>query len=48
MLRIKERGVPNGARGKRGDIYVSVLIKIPQNLSRKEKELIEELKKEGI
>ncbi len=48
MLRIKERGVPNGARGKRGDIYVRVLIKIPQKLSRKERELVEGLKEEGL
>ena len=48
MLRIKERGVPNGARGKRGDIYVHVLIKIPHKLSRKERELVEGLKEEGL
>lgn len=47
LLRIKERGVPNG-RGKRGDILVRILIDMPKKLSRKEKELIEELKKEGM
>lgn len=47
LLRIKERGVPNGPKGKRGDIYVRVLIKMPTKLSKKEKELVEELKKLG-
>ena len=48
LLRIKERGIPNGNRGKRGDIFVRVLIKIPHKLSRKERELVEGLKEEGL
>lgn len=45
VLRVKGRGVPN--KGRRGDLLVKLNIKIPK-LSRKEKELVEKLKEEGI
>jgi len=47
VLRVRGKGVafPEGGRG---DLMVKVLVKIPKNLSRKSKKLIEELKKEGI
>jgi molecular chaperone DnaJ len=47
VLRIRERGVPT-PRGKRGDLYVKILIKTPQKLSTKVKKIIDELKKEGL
>jgi molecular chaperone DnaJ len=47
VLRIKGKGVPD-QRGKRGDLMVRVDIVMPGKLSRKAKEAIEELKKEGI
>lgn len=47
-LRVKEKGVPTGRGQKRGDILIKILIKMPTKLSRKAKEAIEELKKEGI
>ncbi len=46
LLRVRGKGVPS-SRG-RGDIILRILIKMPTKLSRKSKELIEELKKEGI
>lgn len=46
VLRIKDKGVPSGNR--RGDFNVRVMIQMPQKLSRKAKQLIEELKTEGI
>jgi molecular chaperone DnaJ len=46
MLRIKGKGVPLDSR--RGDFMVKVSIDMPQKLSRKAKQLIEELQKEGI
>lgn len=46
MLRVRGRGVPS-SRG-RGDIIIRVQVKMPSKLSRKSKEIIEELKKEGI
>jgi molecular chaperone DnaJ len=44
MLRVREEGVPS-ASGRRGDLYLKLLVQIPQRLSRKGKELLEELRK---
>jgi molecular chaperone DnaJ len=46
ILRVKGKGVPS-SRG-RGDIMIRILIKMPNKLSRKARETIEELKKEGM
>jgi len=46
MLRIKGKGVPQGS--SRGDFMVKIHIDIPQKLSRKAKQLIEQLRNEGI
>lgn len=46
MLRVKGRGVPSGH--SRGDIIIRVHIKMPSKLSRKNRELVEKLKEEGI
>jgi molecular chaperone DnaJ len=46
LLRVRGKGVPS-SRG-RGDIILRIQIKMPTKLSRKEREIIEELKKEGI
>ncbi len=46
ILRVKGKGVPT--KTKRGDLLIKLNIKMPNKLSRKSKELIEELKKEGI
>jgi molecular chaperone DnaJ len=43
LLRVREEGVPN-ANGRRGDLYVKTLIQIPARLSRRGKELLEELR----
>lgn len=46
LLRVRGRGVPSN-RG-RGDIILRIQVIMPAKLSRKTKELIDELKKEGI
>jgi molecular chaperone DnaJ len=46
LLRVRGKGVPS-SRG-RGDIILKILVNMPSKISRKSKELIEELKKEGI
>ncbi len=46
MLRVRGKGVPVG--GGRGDIIIKIHVDIPKKLSRKTKEIIEELKKEGL
>jgi len=47
ILRVKGRGVPV-SKTKRGDLLIKLNIKLPTKLSRKSRELIEDLKKEGI
>ena len=52
ILAARGRGVPqghglSGARG-RGDLMIKVLMRTPRKISKKAKDLIEELKKEGI
>ncbi|MDD5621501.1 MAG: molecular chaperone DnaJ, partial [Candidatus Pacebacteria bacterium] len=47
-FRIAKHGIPKfGSLGK-GDFYVRIQVRIPRNLTRKQKELLNELKKEGI
>jgi molecular chaperone DnaJ len=41
MLRIRDEGVPAG--GRRGNLYIKVMIQIPEKLSRRGRELLEEL-----
>lgn len=47
ILRVKEKGVPIDNR-KRGDLLVTLNIKLPTKLSAKTQKIIEELKKDGI
>lgn len=46
MLRVKGKGVPSNHG--RGDIIIRIQVKMPKRLGRKEKELIEKLKEEGL
>jgi molecular chaperone DnaJ len=45
-LRLKGRGVPKLGSDQRGDQYITVKVKIPTEVSGKEKELVEKLAKE--
>lgn len=47
ILRIKGKGVPI-SKSKRGDLLIKLKIKLPSKISRKSRDLIEQLKKEGI
>ena len=47
ILRVRGKGVPT-SKNKRGDLLIKLNIKLPEKLSRKSREIIEELKKEGI
>lgn len=47
ILRVKGKGVPV-SKSKRGDLLIKLNIKLPEKLSRKAREVVEELKKEGI
>lgn len=46
MLRLREEGVP-GANGgaRRGDMYIKLMVQVPAKLSKRGKELLEELQK---
>ena len=46
-LRVRGKGVPT-SKNKRGDLLIKLNIKLPGKLSRKSREIIEQLKKEGI
>ncbi|MDL2230047.1 molecular chaperone DnaJ [Treponema sp. OttesenSCG-928-L16] len=41
MLRIRDEGVPSG--GRRGNLYIKLMIQVPTKLSKRGKELMEEL-----
>jgi len=41
MLRIRDEGVPSG--NQRGNLYIKLMVRIPEKLSRRGKELLEEL-----
>lgn len=43
MLRVRDEGVPSPS-GRRGDLYLKLLVQIPQKLSRRGKELLEEFR----
>ena len=45
LIRLKGKGIQNLRGGGRGDEYVKVVVKIPERLSRKQKELLEEFRK---
>jgi molecular chaperone DnaJ len=48
VFKLKGKGVPYLKGRGRGDHLVTVNIKIPKNLTRRQKELLEELQKEGL
>lgn len=43
LLRVREEGVPSSS-GRKGDLYIKALVQIPTRLSRRGKELLEELR----
>ena len=47
VLRIKGKGVPLD-NGGRGDLMIKIIARTPKKLSRKAKNLVEDLKKEGV
>jgi molecular chaperone DnaJ len=46
VFRLKGEGMPNIRSGRKGDELVTIKIKIPKNLNAKQKQLLEEFKKE--
>ena len=48
IFRISGKGIPHFGGWGRGDLYVELQIATPKKLSKKQKDLLEELKKEGL
>lgn len=48
LIRIRGKGVPHVRGSGRGDEYVKIQLKVPTHLSRKQKELLEELEKTSV
>ena len=48
VLRVKGKGIPHFSGLGRGDMFVELDIQTPKKLTRRQKELLEELKKEGL
>jgi molecular chaperone DnaJ len=43
MLRIRDEGIPSGSQ--RGSLYIKLMVQVPEKLSRRGKELLEEFAK---
>lgn len=48
VLRISDKGIPHFSGYGRGNLYVELVVKTPKRLTKKQKEILEELKEEGI
>lgn len=48
ILRISGKGIPHFSGYGKGDLYVELIVKTPKKLTKKQKELLEKLKEEGI
>jgi len=48
VLRISGKGIPHFSSFGQGNMYVELVIKTPKKLTKKQKELLEKLKEEGI
>jgi len=47
-LRLKGQGLPKFKGAGRGDLYVKLSVQVPKKLSKRQKELLEELAAEGL
>jgi molecular chaperone DnaJ len=48
ILRISGKGIPHFSGYGKGNMYVELIVKTPRRLTKKQKELLEKLKNEGI
>ena len=46
-LRLRNRGMPNGKRGDRGDLFVRLQISVPEHLNPRQRRLYEQLKEDS-
>ena len=43
LLRVKEEGVPVNGTSRKGDLYIKIIVRVPQKLSSKAKQLLDEV-----
>ena len=43
LLRLKDEGVPYTGSSRKGDLYIKLLVQVPQHLSAKSRSLLEEV-----
>jgi molecular chaperone DnaJ len=48
IFRVRDEGIPYLQKNGRGDHLVKIIVKIPKNISREQRELVEKLKEESI
>ncbi|MDI6602768.1 MAG: molecular chaperone DnaJ [Patescibacteria group bacterium] len=48
ILRISGKGIPHFSGYGRGNLYVELIVKTPKRLTKRQKELLEKLKEEGV
>jgi molecular chaperone DnaJ len=48
ILRISGKGIPHFGGTGRGNLYVQLIVKTPKKLTKKQRELLEKLKEEGL
>ena len=48
ILRISGKGIPHFSGYGKGNLYVELIVKTPKKLTKKQKELLEKLKEEGL
>lgn len=48
VLRVSGKGIPHFSSQGRGNLYVKLIVKTPKKLTKKQKELFEKLKQEGM
>ncbi len=48
IFRMSGKGIPHFNRSGTGDMYVQIIVKVPKKVSKKQKELLENLQKEGL
>jgi len=47
-LRLKRQGIPHMKGGGKGDFHVKVIVRVPKSLTDRQRELIEQLAREGL
>jgi len=48
ILRISKKGMPHFSNLGRGDLYIELIVKTPKKITKKQKELLEELRENGL